>query len=42
MLPRCDWTVCHGGQHTIVQSLLHGVPLIVLPGPIFERRFNAK
>jgi UDP:flavonoid glycosyltransferase YjiC (YdhE family) len=41
LLPHCDWTICHGGQNTIIQSLLHGVPLIVFPGPIFERRFNA-
>ncbi len=42
LLPRCDWTICHGGQNTIIQSLLHGVPLIIFPGPIFERRFNAQ
>ncbi len=42
LLPHCDWTLCHGGQNTIAQSLRHGVPLIVFPGPIFERRFNAE
>ncbi len=42
VLPVCDWTLCHGGQNTIIQSLLHGVPLLVIPGPIFERRFNAQ
>jgi hypothetical protein len=42
LLPRCDWTICHGGQNTIIQSLLHGVPLIMFPGPIFERRYNAR
>jgi len=42
VLPRCDWTICHGGQNTIVQSLRQGVPLIIFPGPIFERRFNAQ
>jgi UDP:flavonoid glycosyltransferase YjiC (YdhE family) len=41
LLPHCDWTICHGGQNTIIQSLVHGVPLLVFPGPIFERRFNA-
>jgi UDP:flavonoid glycosyltransferase YjiC (YdhE family) len=41
VLPHCDWTICHGGQNTIIQSLRHGVPLLVFPGPIFERRFNA-
>lgn len=42
LLPHCDWTICHGGQNTIIQSLLHGVPLIVFPGPVFERRINAR
>lgn len=42
LLPHCDWTICHGGQNTIIQSLLHGVPLLVFPGPIFERRYNAQ
>ena len=42
LLPRCDWTICHGGQNTIIQSLRHGVPLIIFPGPRFERRYNAR
>jgi len=42
VLPHCDWTLCHGGQNTIMQSLRHGVPLLLFPGPIFERRFNAR
>jgi len=42
VLPHCDWTICHGGQNTIIQSLLNGVPLLVFPGPIFERRYNAR
>jgi len=42
LLPHCDWTICHGGQNTIIQSLSHGVPLLVFPGPIFERRYNAE
>jgi len=42
LLPWCDWTICHGGQNTIIQSLLHGAPLIIFPGPIFERRYNAR
>ncbi len=41
VMPYCDWVICHGGQNTIAQSLLNGVPLIIFPGPIFERRFNA-
>ncbi len=42
ILPHCDWVICHGGQNTIVQSLRRDVPLIIFPGPIFERRFNAR
>jgi UDP:flavonoid glycosyltransferase YjiC (YdhE family) len=42
VLPYCDWVICHGGQNTIIQSVLSGVPLLVFPGPIFERRFNAR
>jgi UDP:flavonoid glycosyltransferase YjiC (YdhE family) len=42
VLPHCEWTLCHGGQNTIIQSLRQGVPLIIFPGPIFERRFNAR
>jgi len=42
VLPYCDWTLCHGGQNTIIQSLQNSVPLIVFPGPIFERRYNAR
>ncbi|MPN60841.1 hypothetical protein SDC9_208574 [bioreactor metagenome] len=41
-MPHCDWTLCHGGQNTIIQSLQNGVPLLIFPGPIFERRFNAR
>jgi hypothetical protein len=42
VLPYCDWTLCHGGQNTIIQSLMYGVPLLMFPGPVFERRFNAR
>ena len=42
VLPLCDWTICQGGQNTIIQSLIYGVPLLIFPGPIFERRYNAR
>ena len=42
LLAQCEWTICHGGQNTIAQSLRAGVPLIIFPGPIFERRYNAE
>ena len=41
ILPHCDCVICHGGLNTITQSLEAGVPLLLFPGPIFERRFNA-
>jgi UDP:flavonoid glycosyltransferase YjiC (YdhE family) len=41
LLPHCDWTVSHGGQNTIVQSLQAGVPLLIFPGGSAERRQNA-
>ncbi len=42
ILPHCKVTICHGGLNTITQSLEAGVPLIIFPGAIFERRFNAQ
>ena len=32
----------HGGQNSIVDGLLHGVPQIMVPGKVFERIYNAK
>ena len=31
----------HGGQNSITDGLIHGVPQIVVPGKIFERKYNA-
>lgn len=42
ILPYCDLVICHGGLNTITQSLEYGVPLLLFPGPIFERRYNAE
>jgi hypothetical protein len=30
-LAEADWCVCHGGEATVAQSLLAGVPLLLLP-----------
>ena len=32
----------HGGQNSIADGLIHGVPQIVVPGNVFERRYNAE
>lgn len=32
----------HGGQNSIADGLIHGVPQIVIPGKVFERRYNAE
>ena len=32
----------HGGQNSIVDGLLHSVPQLIVPGKVFERKFNAK
>jgi UDP:flavonoid glycosyltransferase YjiC (YdhE family) len=42
LMPHCDWVICHGGHNTMIQSLMNHVPLLIFPGPIFERRFNAE
>ena len=31
----------HGGQNSIADGLIHGVPQIIVPGKVFERRYNA-
>lgn len=41
LLPRCAMTICHGGLSTITHSLAYGIPLLIFPGPIYERRYNA-
>jgi uncharacterized protein (TIGR00661 family) len=42
LLPHCDLVISHGGLNTIIQSLTFGVPLLLFPGSIFERRYNAR
>ena len=32
----------HGGQNSICDGLIYGVPQMVVPGKVFERRYNAK
>lgn len=42
LMPHCSWVLCHGGHNTIIQALMNGIPLLIFPGAIFERRFNAR
>ena len=32
----------HGGQNSIVDGLINGVPQIIVPGKVFERKYNAQ
>lgn len=42
LLPRAAVLLDHGGQNTVMDGLLAGVPQLVCPGMIFERRYNAR
>jgi len=42
LLPETAAFIGHGGQNSIMQCLAHGVPMILSPGYVFERCFNAK
>ena len=37
-----DLTFAHGGLMTLFDSLSHGVPMILVPGSLYERRFNSE
>jgi hypothetical protein len=41
LLPGAAVYIHHGGQNSVMDALLCGVPQLVNPGRIFERRFNA-
>ena len=32
----------HGGQNSMADGLIHGVPQLIAPGRVFERQYNAK
>ena len=42
MLDEAVLFINHGGQNSIVDGLIHGVPQIMIPGKVFERRYNAQ
>lgn len=42
MLDEAVLFINHGGQNSIVDGLIHGVPQIMIPGKVFERKYNAQ
>lgn len=41
LMPEAIAYINHGGQNSIMTGLIYGVPQIVCPGNMFERRYNA-
>lgn len=41
IVPLSTYVFSHGGINSVMQALSHGVPLIMVPGAIHERRHNA-
>ena len=42
LLNHSEFTFAHGGLMTVYDSLRLGVPLILVPGSLYERRFNSQ
>ena len=42
LLPRAALLIDHGGQNSLMDGLRYGVPQLICPGKVFERRFNAQ
>lgn len=41
LMPEAIAYINHGGQNSIMTGLIYGVPQIICPGNVFERRYNA-
>lgn len=41
LLPESRLFINHGGQNSIADGLVYGVPMLICPGKVFERKFNA-
>lgn len=41
LMPEAIDYINHGGQNSIMTGLIYGVPQIVCPGNVFERKYNA-
>ena len=42
MLDEAVLFINHGGQNSVIDGLLHGVPQIMVPGKVFERKYSAR
>lgn len=42
LLPSAAVFLSHGGQNSLVDGLLYGVPQLIYPGKVFERQYNAE
>lgn len=42
LLPEAALFINHGGQNSVIDGLIYGVPQIVCPGMVFERKYNAQ
>lgn len=42
LLPHAAVFLNHGGQNSIADGLLYGVPQLIYPGKVFERQYNAE
>jgi Glycosyltransferase family 28 C-terminal domain. len=40
-MPEAAVYINHGGQNSIMTGLIYGVPQIICPGTVFERKYNA-
>ncbi|MDP4121155.1 MAG: glycosyltransferase [Bacillota bacterium] len=42
LMPSAAAFINHGGQNSIMTGLMYGVPQLIIPGKIFERKYNAE
>ncbi|MDO5574839.1 MAG: glycosyltransferase [bacterium] len=42
LLPETALFIHHGGQNSMIDALIYGVPQLICPGKVFERQYNAK
>lgn len=42
LMPNSTVFINHGGQNSIMTGLVNGTPQIIVPGKVFERRYNAE